>query len=166
MLLYYQIQKKQSNNNKCETTKISDVNGDNSQVSAFGKKPGIINTGVHVCYHNLTYYEKISKPHQDEIRDWINKTNEGNGGKVKAMNPNTNTEFNNRTENYIASAVIKRVTEQMKALDQDKDNGKQVEACIMSIIQKASENHKASVSSATGSTTTIIVPGTLKSIIK
>ena len=82
------------------------------------------------------------------------------------MNPNTNTEFNNRTENYIASAVIKRVTEQMKALDQDKDNGKQVEACIMSIIQKASENHKASVSSATGSTTTIIVPGTLKSIIK
>ena len=54
----------------------------------------------------------------------------------------------------------------MKAIDQEKDDGKEVEGYILNIIQKSSGKHKASVSNADRSTTTISVPGTLKSIIK
>ena len=54
----------------------------------------------------------------------------------------------------------------MKAINQENNDGKEVEAYTMRIIPKASGNKKASVSNATGSTTNIIVPGTLRSIIK
>ena len=60
----------------------------------------------------------------------------------------------------------KWVKKRMKALDHEKDDGKEVEAYIMQIIQKASVNQKTSVSGTTWSTTTIRVPGKLKSIIK
>ena len=85
---------------------------------------------------------------------------------MKAKKYNTNTKFNNHTKKAITSAVDKRVKERMKALYQEKDYCKEVEAYIIIIIQKASGKQKSSVSGVTGYTTTISVPGTLKIIIK
>ena len=119
---------------------------------------------MHLRCHKIPNYKKLLKPQQYKLRDWRKKTNEGNGVKVKAMNPNT--KFNNDTKNSITYAVNKRVTERMKALDQEKGDGKEVESYIMIIIQKSSGKQKASVSDPTRSTTTIIIPGTLNGIIK
>ena len=101
---------------------ISDINGKDAQVSTFGTNPCIGNTGVNLRYHNLPNYEKLLKPHQDELCEWWKKTNEGNGRKVKAKKPNT--KLNNHTKKAIISDVNEQFTERMKALDQNKDDGK------------------------------------------
>ena len=166
LLPYDPVQKKRKNNNKRGSAEISDVNGDYSQVSAFGTDPGIGNTGVCLRYHKLADYRKLLKPHKDKLREWRKKKNEWNGGKVKAKKHNTNTKLNNRTKTSITYAVNKKFTERMKDLYQDKDDAKEVKACIVSITQKYYGKKKSSVSGATRSSTTIIIPGTLKSITK
>ena len=54
----------------------------------------------------------------------------------------------------------------MKSLDQEKDYGKEVKLYIMRITQKSCGKQKAYLSGATRCNTTIILNGTLKSIIK
>ena len=53
------------------SAEISDINSDDALVSTFGANPGIGDTGVHLCCYNLPGYEKLSKPQQDELHEWI-----------------------------------------------------------------------------------------------
>ena len=77
-----------------------------------------------MSYHKLPEYEKLSKPHQDELCECRKKINEVNVGKVKKKKPIT--KFNNRTKKSITSDVKKQVTERMKYLYQEEDVGKEV----------------------------------------
>ena len=95
---------------------------------------------MYLHWHKLNNYKKLLKHNKDENYEWRKKTNEGNGGKSKANNPNNI--FNNRTKKAIVSAVDKWVTERMKALDQEKYEDKEVEAYTMRIIQKSLESRK------------------------
>ena len=69
LLPYDPVQKKRRNNNERGGTEISDVNVNDAQFSAFGTNPGIEKTDVHLHYHKLTDYDKLSKPQQDELHD-------------------------------------------------------------------------------------------------
>ena len=69
LLLYDPVQEKQISNNKHGAAEILYVNGENAQVYAFGTNPGIGKTGMHLRYHKLPDYKKLSNPQQGELRD-------------------------------------------------------------------------------------------------
>ena len=50
---------------------ISGATGEaKAEVSDFGAKPGIGKTGVHLRYHDKPSYNLLTKPQQDELREW------------------------------------------------------------------------------------------------
>jgi chorismate mutase len=77
------------------------------------------------------------------------------------------------TTKAIASAVEKKVAEKMKAMEQEKTNGDEAEAYIMSIFKKFSAANKAgqgqisdvTVEPGTSTSASVTAP-TLKSILK
>ena len=71
------------------------------------------------------------------------------------------------TTKAIASAVAKKVAEKLKTIEQEKSNGNDTEAYIMSIMQKhAGKSGKVQISDATVEPMSTPTAATMRSIIK
>jgi hypothetical protein len=163
LLPYDPVQNKRTERpgNKRDSAEISDMTGEEADVSAFGAKKGTGKTGVHLRYHNIDEYKKLSKDQKDELREWRSKSGHGKGRGEKDSKKKPRVAFDR--EKAIASAVTKQVAEKMKAVEQAKTNGDEAEAYIMSLFKKFSG--KASISDVTVETPAP-VPSNLKHIIK
>jgi hypothetical protein len=130
-------------------------------VSAFGTKKGTGKMGVHLWYHNIDEYKKLSKEQKDELCKWRTKSGHGKGKGDEGSKKRPREAFDQ--EKAITSAVMKQVTEKMKDVKQAKTNGDEAEAYIMSIFKKYAR--KVSISDVTADTPTHVL-SSLKSIIK
>jgi hypothetical protein len=159
LLPYDPVQKKRVDHagGKRNSADISDATGEEVNVSAFGAKKGIGTSGVHLRYHSITEYKKLSREEKEELREW--RKNNGKGkGKDGQKKPRSDT------AKAIASAVEKKVAEKMKAMEDKKTNGDEAEAYIMSIFQKYSgQATNATISDVAAKPATT---PTLKSILK
>jgi hypothetical protein len=147
---------------------ISDVTHDEADISAFGAKEGIGKTGVHVRYHPLAEYQKLTNGQKDELREWW-ETTRGDKKRGKPYNKDGKQQRNVKfkLDKAIAAAVEKRVHEQIKAEVKVKAQGDEAEAYIMSIFQKMSGN-KATVAAAVNLPPAVAppLPPTLHGIIR
>jgi len=113
----------------------------------------------------------LNKAQKLELREWRMKKGE-QGGKKRGNNRGDRKVDN---EKAIASAVEKKVTERLKAIEQENSKGVEAEAWVMSIMQKhadAGNKHpKVRISASTAQPAVPAPPTTpsapsLKSIIK
>jgi chorismate mutase len=135
----------------------------------FGTKKGTGSSGVPLRYHPEAEYDLLDRGQKDELREW-RQVERLKGGKGKAKDVSSKKgKFD--TTKAIASAVEKKVAEKMKAMEQEKTNGDEAEAYIMSIFKKFSAASKAGqgqiydVTVEPTSTASVTAP-TLKSILK
>ena len=168
MLPYDPVQKKRVDHagGKRASADISDTTGKETNISSFGAKKGTGSTGVPLRYHTKTEYDLLNKDQKDELREWRKGAEfKGNNGKKGKSRPNKKPHAMNKV---IAAAVEKKVAEKMKAMEQDKANGNEAEAYIMSIFQKysAGKTGKAQISEATAEPTPSPSAPSLKSIIR
>jgi hypothetical protein len=139
LLPYDPVQNKREHHagGKRAAADISDMTGEETNVSSFGTKKGTGSTGVSLRYHTREEYVKLSDAQQDELREWRNGTKKAAGFKGKSGKPKPREKSTkDMTSAAIASAVKKQVAERMKSLERDKANEGVTEAYIMSIFEK------------------------------
>jgi hypothetical protein len=155
------VQKKISNHagGKRGSADISDMTGEEANVSSFGTKEGIGSSGVALRYHTTEECALLPKDQTTELRKWRHGPRGKSGKFIPKNKPN------NRTK-AMASAVEKKVAERMKSMEQDKANEGVTEAYIMSIFDKCKggTGGKAQISDV-AAFSSVSVP-TLKSIVK
>ena len=165
LLPYDPVQKKRADTGKRAAVDISDTTGEEANISAFGTKKGIGSSGVHLRYHSPDDYKKLSKEEKDDLREWRKTTGStGKGGKDKKKPKRYDS------EKAIASAVEKKFTEKLQAMEKEKTSDAATEAFIMSVFEKhAATPGKVQISDATSEPRQILrlppIP-TLKSILK
>jgi hypothetical protein len=128
------VQKKRvEQGSKRGSADISDVTGgDDAQVSSFGAKKGTgSSSGVPLRCHAKGEHDKLNKRQKDDLREWRKdqggKDQKGKGPQKKAKTDHTKA---------IASAVEKQISEKFKSIEQTKTKDGEIEATVMSIVQK------------------------------
>ena len=170
LLPYDPVQKKRADlaGGKRGPGDISDATGEEAQanVSSFGTKKGNGTSGVPLRYHTKAEYDMLNKAQKSELREW--RRNGKSEGGHKNKKGNDHRKFDNTKA--IASAVEKKVTERLKAIEQEKSKGAEAEAWIMSIMQKHADAGKTGKIRISDATATEPMPAptapTLKSILK
>ena len=174
------VAKKREIGNKRGISSISDVT---AEVSAFGDKPGIGKTGVHLRWHSKKEYKKLSQEQMEELMKWrehkmnsdpsYNPKNEK--GNKKGDDGNKGGDKKRRTKKEkkaFAAAVEKKATakleEKIKEAQEEEQSKKDMRSYIMSLFQSPPSSSETSKSnaSATTSTPSQSVPVTLRSILK
>ena len=141
-LLPYDPVAKKRNQTKRPHADVSDTSG--AEVAAFGTKPGIGKTGVHLRYYKTAEYKKLTSEQKVELKEWrdsIKDKKKSNHGQDKA----------------IAAAVEKAVEKRLAARTPDEEktpSKEEAKAAIMSIFQDdddepPAKKAKADVSSST-----------------
>jgi hypothetical protein len=162
LLPYDPVQKKKVDQavGKRGAADISDVTGDEGNISSFGTKKGSGASGVPLRYHTKQEYDLLDKKQKDELREW-RKSSAFKGDKRKKGKKPENFD----TAKAIASAVEKKVAEKLKAMELEKTEETDTEAYVMALINKcAGKAGKAQVSQVN-----VDLPPrlpTLKSILK
>jgi len=142
--------RQRNENDKRPAADISGVEiGDSTRnVSAFGSKPGIGKTGVHLRYHENEEYETLKDDQKKELREWRD-LERSKGRTFKSAKGGKKKKFTN-AKVRATSLVSKEITKQLKALNADADaiakGEEELEAMIESVIQKRTS--APSVSSA------------------
>jgi hypothetical protein len=108
LLPYDPVQKKrvEHSGTKRGSAEISDVTGEEVNVSSFGTKKGTGPSGVPLRYHTMAEYKLLDRSQKAELREWRHGT-DAKGGKEKGKDPNKNRKFDR--SKAIASAVEKRL---------------------------------------------------------
>ena len=146
------------NGGKRASADISDVSSGKAEVADFGSKPGIGKTGVHLRYHQTADYKLLSKPQQDELREWRLRKKGGGDPKAKASG---SKKF--RTDKAIAAAINKGIEEKLAAKEKEAVSASEQKAAILAIIHEAvSGDKKASSDATAGAATANILKGILK----
>ena len=154
-------QKKRTDRAKRPSADISDVTADETaDVNAFGTKKGIGKSGVHLRYHSVDDYNKLSKDQKDELREW-RKTN-GSKDKKEKNKGAKKAKFDR--EKAIAAAVDKKLEQKLKLIEKDETNDAETEAYIMSIMKKYQS--KVTISTATAQLPPVAAPTPLKSLLR
>jgi hypothetical protein len=141
LLPYDPVMKKRTAGAKRHHGDISDVHVEqkSSIVSGLMKSGRGSESGVHLRYHTGDEYLKLSRPEKDELRIW-RKTPEGKAAVARERNGNKSKKQrfkpNGGDTNAIAAAVDKKVSEKLKALQNEKNEAAAGEAFIMSCIKK------------------------------
>jgi hypothetical protein len=171
LLLYNPVQKKRVDHAgcKCSSADISITTGEGANISSFGTKKGTGSSGVPLPYHTKAEYDLLERGQKDELRE-CRKSAEFKTANGKGKDGPRKTQDRGRfdTTKAIASAVENKVTEKMKATEQDKTSGDETEAYIMSIVKRcaAAKAGKVQISDATVEPTPIPTAPMLKNIIK
>jgi hypothetical protein len=172
LLPYDPVQKKRVDQagSKRGSADISDTTGEDANISSFGTKKGTGSSGVSLRYHTKAEYETLDKAQKEELREWRRGERfKGTKGKGKEA-PHKKGGGRFETTKAIASAVEKKVAEKLKAMEQEKANGDEAEAFIMSVFKKfgAGKDGKVQISDATATADPAPIPTapTLKSILK
>jgi hypothetical protein len=137
LLPYDPVLKKRSDHagGKRGAADISDLTGEEVNVSSFGTKKGTGSTGVSLRYHTVAEYKLLPKDQKDELREWRRGGKKGAGFRGKSGKFSSGNKPIDRSK-AIASAVEKKVAERMKSMEQDKASEGLTEAYIMSILEK------------------------------
>jgi hypothetical protein len=163
-LPYDPVQKKRADQavGKRGAADVSDVTGEEGNVSSFGTKKGSGASGVPLRYHAKQEHDLLDKKQKDELREW-RKSSAFKGEKnKKGEKPDKFA-----TTKAIASAVEKKVAKKLKAMEQEKAAEVDTEACVMSIVNKcAGEAGKGHVSYANAEPDTPPKMPSLHSILK
>ena len=154
-------------NSKRPLADISDATGslkDNDvemmNVSAFGTKPGIGKTAVHLRCHEKHEYQKLMDEQKKELRDWHAK--QGNGDmKLPAKKASMKKVKFNST---VATAVTKKLDE-MKSEEAHEAEVKGYISSLLNEIVPGNASHTSGPNPATASATQA-APSILKSILR
>jgi hypothetical protein len=131
---YCPVAKKRTAGTKRGAAEISEVNVDSeeAEVTSFGSKSGKgQKTGVHLRYHKVPEYNRLSNEEKEELREWRTQKSDGKHSKKKVK-----TGYKS-TEKAIAAAIEKKVEAKMKALADSKSKKGEAEAFIISCIEKS-----------------------------
>jgi hypothetical protein len=160
LLPYDPVQKKRNDGagTKRGSADISDMNGEEANVSSFGAKKGTGSTGVSFRYYRKGEYKKLSKEEKDELREWREKHGSTKGSDFKGKSGKSTPKNKSKS---LVSAVEKKVAERIKFLEEEKANEGVTDALIMSIVKKYADSSSAKISDVEASSNP-----TLKSILK
>jgi hypothetical protein len=113
----------------------------------------------------MAEHKLLDRSQKAELREWRHGT-DAKGGKEKGKDSNKNRMFDR--SKAIASAVEKKVEEKMKAIEKERTDGDDTEACIMSLFKKhgIGKGATAHISAATADPTPAPPAPSLKSILK
>jgi hypothetical protein len=164
LLPYDPVQKKRGDNagGKRGPADISDITGEEADVSAFGAKTGKGDSGVPLRYHTTAEYQLLTKAQSDELREWRKGQPKGASKKgTHKKKGGDRNKFNSNNAKVIAAAVEKR----LKAIEQTKTTDAETEAWIMSLVKKHTPTVQISDATADLAPVTMTAPS-LKSILR
>jgi hypothetical protein len=124
------VVKRKQQDGKRPASEISDVK---AELADFGSKPGIGKTGVHLRYHNNTDYKKLSKPQQDELREWRKQDPENRSGDKKSPTKKQFIKSDKAMAASIKKGMEKALAEREKKAEKDEEG----RAYLMSMIAEA-----------------------------
>jgi hypothetical protein len=136
LLPYDPTQKKRVDHagTKRGSAEISDVTGEKVNVSSFGTKKGTGSSGVPLQCHTKAEHVLLDRSQKDELCEW-RKGADAKGGKDKGKDCSKNRKFDG--SKAVASAAEKKVVEEkLKAMEKERTDRDDTEACVMSIFKK------------------------------
>ena len=140
---------------------ISDTTGEEAygKISSFGTNKGNGSSGFPLRYHTKAEYDLLKKEQNNELCEW--RKGKSEGGKRKGSDHKFDTTKD------ISSAVKNKVTERLKAIEQEKSNGDEAYAWIMSIMKKHDgKSGNFQILDTTAEPTPTLTAPTIRSIIK
>jgi hypothetical protein len=147
------------------SAEISDVAGEEVNVSSFGTKKGTGSGGLPLRCHTQAEHKLLDRSQKAELCEWRHGA-DAKGGKEKGRCCSKNRQFNR--SKAVASAAEKKVEEKMKAFEKERTDGDDTEACVMSIFKKhgIGKGVTAQISDAAADPTPGPASPPLKSILK
>ena len=103
------------------------VSFETTDVAAFGTKPGIGKSGVHFRYYDKSEYSKLTKEQKTELHEW----RKGGAERGRSDAKTKKAKF----EKAVAAAVEKKISEQVKASEEEKLAGEKLRSLVTSIVK-------------------------------
>jgi hypothetical protein len=144
------VSKRRTAGTKRGPAEISDATG--AEVGAFGTKPGIGKSGVHLRYHTDAEYQKLPTEQQDDLRDWRKSPHftgkKRRTGNARDKDTGGKNKRKQRHDATLAAAVAKAVANEQDttAKPAAPPSDEAARAFIMSLMQ-ASTSKKAAIAS-------------------
>ena len=111
LLPYDPVAKKRNTNSKRGVEQISDTTC--VDISSFGAKEGIGNSGVHLRYHKPEEYSDLSPEQRDELREWRKTQPKPKGRRGKKPDKKDTRPKKARFDKAMAAAVEKQVSKRL-----------------------------------------------------
>ena len=124
--------------NKRPAGEISDTTAD---VSGFGTKDSIGKTGVHLRYYKNAEYNDLTKPQQQELREWRAKDPKKRGkppGKPPGKGDDSSKKF--KTDKQIAAAIKKGIETSLKDRAKLEEKNEEGVNLLLEMFESASAN--------------------------
>ena len=129
LLPYDPVAKKHATgSSKRGSAEVSAVSFETTDVAAFGTKPGIGKSGVHFRYYDKSEYSKLTKEQKTELHEW----RKGGAEQGRSDARTKKAKF----EKAVAAAVEKKISEQVKASEEEKLAGEKLRSLVASIIKE------------------------------
>ena len=129
LLPYDPVAKKHAaGSSKRGSAEVSAVLFETTDVAAFGTKPGIGKSGVHFRYYDKSDYSKLTKEQKTELREW----RKGGAERGRSVARTKKAKF----EKAAAAAVEKKISEQVKASEEEKLAGEKLRSLVASIVKE------------------------------
>jgi hypothetical protein len=143
----------------------ADISDTTAAVADFGTKAGIGKTGVHLRYHSNPEYKELSKPQQQELREWRKTTG---GGKDKSAKAGKGFDPSKRQKSgkALAAAIKKGVEERLEAREKELATENQASTLLQSMVDSAVAAATGKSGKATSGSTNAAAPTILRSILK
>jgi hypothetical protein len=139
------VVKRKQDSSKRSVGEISDTTAD---VSGFGTKEGIGKTGVHLRYHKNAEYNNLTKPQQQELREWRAKDPKSRGKPGKGDDPSKKL----KTDKQIAAAIKKGIETSLKDRQKLEEKSEEGVNLLMEVFETASANAGVKKKAANAST--------------
>ena len=171
------VAKKREVSNERGMSSMSDAT---AEISAFGDKPGIGNTGVHLRWHSKKEFKQLNQDQKDELMKWReHKMNsdpsydpKGDKGPKKGNKNDRTGDKKRRTKSEkkaFAAAVEKKATakleEKIKEAAEEEQDKKDMKSYIVSLFQSPPTSSEAPRVNASATTTSKSPPVTLRSTL-
>ena len=104
------------------------VSFETTNVAAFGTKPGVGKSGVHFRYYDKSEYSKLMKEQKTELHEW----QKGGAERGRSDARTKKAKF----EKAVAAAVEKKISEQVKASEEEKLAGDKLRSLVASIVKE------------------------------
>ena len=128
LLPYDPVAKKHAaGSSKRGSAEVSAVSFETTDVAAFGTKPGIGKSGVHFRYYDKSEYSKLTKEQKTELHEW----RRGGAERGRSDARTKKAKF----EKAVAAAVEKKISEQVKASEEEKLAGETLRSLVASIVK-------------------------------
>ena len=148
LLPYDPVAKKHAaGSSKRGSAEVLAVSFETTDVAAFGTKPGIGKSGVHFRYYDKSEYSKLMKEQKTELCEW----RKGGAEQGRSDARTKKAKF----KKAVAAAVEKKISEQVKASEEEKLAGEKLRSLVASIVKETGGTTTSGRRATTvGSTTT------------